>query len=232
MTLPLAVRFSPTGPAADRTPGTTAPQCLDLSGIELWEPDDIEVVHAAWSAGSRAAWRTWRDDGVTPQRRFLVWGPPLGRPDVETFTDPARLTPAQRAAIGHSALLWTAEPKPPIRLAVLYDAYDASGGPAFRPDRPVLDPAQRAAVLGYLAGGARLLVTTATMPDVFDAAVAVPLDLRTDGEWIWPDAAGHYLDRYGISPDAGLLAHAAARGHVAAPVSPVGLHRALAALQA
>lgn len=53
------------------------------------------------------------------------------------------------------------------------------------------------------------MVTTGTGEDVVDPArgAVVPMGLRTDGTWIWADAAAYYLREHHLAPDARLLAH-------------------------
>lgn len=68
---------------------------------------------------------------------------------------------------------------------------------------------ERESVLSYLRSAAAILSTTAKAPDVFDAGAGdvVPMTLRSDGEWVWSDAHGYYLDRYGVVTDAAFLEH-------------------------
>ncbi|HEY5988161.1 MAG TPA: hypothetical protein VIV12_17570 [Streptosporangiaceae bacterium] len=77
----------------------------------------------------------------------------------------------------------------------------------------ISDPAQRDRLLEYLRGGAMVLLSTTRMRDVLysGAPVAVPMNFRTDGEWIWADTVEYYLTHHGIVPDADLTAHIEAR---------------------
>ncbi|MFD7450594.1 hypothetical protein [Kitasatospora sp. NPDC059827] len=102
----------------------------------------------------------------------------------------------------------TAEPQ--FRLAAVFDAVDPVAGPGFAPDRTLVrDPAERAALAGYLNAGAEVLVTPMLMDDIFDTSRrgAVPMNYRTDGEWIWTDTVAYYLEEYDLAPEPGLLAH-------------------------
>lgn len=74
----------------------------------------------------------------------------------------------------------------------------------------ILPPgAERESVLSYLRSAAPILSTTGKAPDVFDAASGdvVPMSLRSDGEWVWSDAHGYYLERYGMVTDQAFLDH-------------------------
>src|SRR5262249_12672004 len=59
----------------------------------------------------------------------------------------------------------------------------------------------------------------------------VPNTFRTDGRWIWSDAAAYYLHRYGLAPDPGLLAYIREREYVMPTVDGAAQHRAGAALR-
>jgi hypothetical protein len=74
--------------------------------------------------------------------------------------------------------------------------------------------AERESLLSYLRSASAILTTTAKAPDVFDATAGdvVPMSLRSDGEWVWSDAHGYYLDRYGVVTDAAFLEHIRRRG--------------------
>ncbi|MFC8448893.1 hypothetical protein [Kitasatospora sp. NPDC057223] len=97
----------------------------------------------------------------------------------------------------------------------MFDSVDPVTGPGFAPDHPLVeDGAELAALLAYLRAGAPVLMTPALMADVLDnsGAAGVPMNFRTDGEWIWTDTVTYYLERYALAPEAGLLAHLRARG--------------------
>lgn len=83
----------------------------------------------------------------------------------------------------------------------------------------VLPPgAERESVLSYLRSASQILITTAKAPDVYavDAGDVVPISLRSDGAWVWTDAHGYYLDRYGIVTDQAFLEHIRRREYVCA----------------
>jgi hypothetical protein len=208
----------------------------------------------------QAVWRAWRYPLVStpwpaPRRVYLVQT--AVRPDeslpqltvrlhralvrvrehaplVEVFTKSKELPPYQRTALEAAALLWTSQSLPPVRIAVLFDPMRNVGGPGFTAGRPKLEPAERDRVLAYLDEASSVLTTTAVMDDVIDErrTGAVPLGFRTDGHWIWSDAAAYYLRRYGFCPDDGLLDHIRQRRYELPLVDAVAHHRGLAALQA
>jgi hypothetical protein len=99
---------------------------------------------------------------------------------------------------------------PEFEMARVFDFADPVTGPGFVPDHPVIsDRAERDRLLAYLRGGAMALMSTTSMHDVLDsgAPAVVPMNFRTDGEWIWTDTVEYYLVHHGIAPDAGLIAH-------------------------
>ncbi len=99
---------------------------------------------------------------------------------------------------------------PEFEVARVFDFADPVTGPGFAPDHPVIsDPAERDRLLAYLRGGATVLMSTTRMHDVLDSGAppVVPMNFRTDGEWIWTDTAEYYLTHHGIAPDAELTAH-------------------------
>jgi hypothetical protein len=155
-------------------------------------------------------------------------------PQVEVFGTGAQHLPAyQRLAVGNGVLIWAASGQPEIRIAKVFDTVDGEAGPRFEADHPTLDRDEQQRMVDYLDAGTPLLVTTARMDDVLDPTSrgTVPLSFRTDGMWIWSDAATYYLRRHRLAPDRGLLEHAAAAAYVAPAPDRVAIHRALAVLQ-
>jgi hypothetical protein len=147
-------------------------------------------------------------------------------PLVRVFTVDAVLPGRYRAALEFAALLWTAQRTPPIHIA----RHSADRHPEVRIG---LDHQERDRVVAYLSRGAPLLITLALSDDVMDPALAgiVPMNFRTDGEWIWSDAIAYYLDRYGLAPDDAFLEHIRQRRYMSTEVDEITLHRALSALQ-
>lgn len=118
--------------------------------------------------------------------------------------------PYQDMALAESMLLWASRGEPEFDLAAVFDFADPVSGPGFAPDHAVVDaPGEREQLLAYLHGGALVLTSTATTADILDpaAGAVVPANVRTDGEWIWTDAAEYYLSRYGLALDGGLDEH-------------------------
>lgn len=104
--------------------------------------------------------------------------------------------------------------EPEFEIARVFDFADPVTGPGFAPDHPVIsDPAERDRLLDYLRGGALVMLSTTRMHDVLDsgAPTTVPMNFRTDGEWIWTDTVEYYLTQHGMAPDAELIAHIDAR---------------------
>jgi len=161
------------------------------------------------------------------QRALRDAGDPA--PLVEVVRTGAEVPAYQRMARAYGTLVWAATPAPEITVARTYDGRDARGAPTFAPDHPVLDPPDRDAVLTYLRAGTFLLRTSSTEIDVVDPArgPVVPLGLRTDGTWIWPDAVAYYLDHHGLAPDARLVAWIRAAGTGPRELDAVAVHRAL-----
>ncbi|WP_037902573.1 hypothetical protein [Streptomyces sp. NRRL S-350] len=116
-----------------------------------------------------------------------------------------------------------------FRLAAVFDMVDPLTGPGFSAEREVVEDAtERAALAGYLRAGAAVLVTPMLMDDVFDTSRrgAVPLNYRTDGEWIWTDTVTYYLEEYDLAPEPGLLAHLRERGDARPQPDAATLQRA------
>ncbi|KUL26276.1 hypothetical protein [Actinoplanes awajinensis] len=218
--------FAPSPPGAPAFGAPGAP-VLDLVGRSsvLDDADRAAVTAVAALPGAIALWRSWQLDGPTRVYVLATTGKPPAFP-AHCYTPGDDLSPYVRAARRSSALLWTAADAPPLRLA---QVFDADGG--FAPDHERLDGPGRDHVLAYLTAGAAVLGTTDRGTDVVDPerGAVVPLDLRTDGRWIWPDMVTYYLREHGLAPEPDLLADIRA---AAAPpaVDPVGEHRALAAL--
>jgi hypothetical protein len=154
-------------------------------------------------------------------------------PRVEVVATGAELPVYQRVAREYGTLLWAEEPECVITVARTYDAVDGQGSPAFAPDHPVLADERRAAVLAYLRGSTTLLHTGMTIADVVEAGqdAVVPVSMRTDGTWIWPDAVAYYLDRYGLAPEPRLLDHIETSGASPPELDAVAVHRAMSELR-
>jgi hypothetical protein len=75
-------------------------------------------------------------------------------------------------------------------------------------------------------------VRRALAPDILDPArgAVVPLNVRTDGSWIWTDMVTYYLNVYGMAPDPQLLSDLETTGYTMPAVDSVAMHRAMVAL--
>jgi hypothetical protein len=115
-----------------------------------------------------------------------------------------------------------------IRIAKVFDGV-TDGVPYYLPEHPRLSPAERTEPLAYLAAGTALLVTTATEPDFVDPSrgEVVPMNFRTDGEWVWNDALAYYLTEYGLAPETEFLAAMREADWVCPAVDDVVVERAL-----
>lgn len=96
------------------------------------------------------------------------------------------------------------------RVARVYDGCQ-DGRPWFDAQHPVIvDPGERERVLSLLRGGGIILHAASQLRDeASHEDNAVPGDLRSDGVWIWSDAAAYYLENHWIAPDPDLVAHLA-----------------------
>ena len=216
--------------------------------------DEVAIAVVAQLPALKALWRSWRypaqgsHSALLAKRAYLVQvdndrdGAALATtaariqaelvaageadPLVRVFADAGALSQYHRMALRYSALLWTAQPQPMIRIA----RDGATTDPTVGPDAPPLDEYERATVLAYLAGGTPLLITAELSTDMIDPShpMVVPTNVRTDGEWVWRDSVSYYLDRYRLNPEVPFLAHVRYRRHVSAELDVVALHRSLA----
>ncbi|MEV0058178.1 hypothetical protein AB0H34_47820 [Saccharopolyspora shandongensis] len=155
-------------------------------------------------------------------------------PQVEVTPVVGPVPTYQRAARAYGALLWAATETPEITVARVFDAVDPISGPSFAPDHPRMDnEAERGQILDYLRAGAALMITTATLDDVVDPSrgAVVPMSLRTDGTWIWPDTIAYYLEHHHLAPDPDLLAHIRDAGLLPPELDAVAIYRAMDALR-
>jgi hypothetical protein len=236
------------------------PPVLDLTVAagHVWNAaiDDYdEAVLAAvlGAPATSALWRSWRLDahdatGSSATRVYAIKAddPPAAIAAIHTHlagtgrdhailigfaaTEPA--SPAGRAALGSSALLWALDADEPMRTARVFDGDDPGTGLFFEPQHPRLDDQERDAVLRFLGDGRPVVMTPQLLPDIVDPerGQVVPMNYRTDGTWVWTDTVTYYLREHGLAPDELLLEHARNAGYVAAEPGAVGRHRALASL--
>ena len=223
--------------------------------------DEVDVAALAGvgeEPGLHGLWRAWRyplngSPWPPPRRVYLVEADPdvalvgltarlqrrlagVGEtdPQVETYPVNAELPAYQRLALAYGVLLWASTPEPDIQIASIFDGFDPQAGPSTGKDRALIDdPEECRRVVGYLNAGQSLLVTTSAMDDVVDRwrRGVVPMNVRTDGVWIWTDATTYYLERYNLRPDRGLLRHIRAADYRMPEVDGVAIHRTTAVLQ-
>jgi hypothetical protein len=203
-------------------------------------------------------WRSWRfpSDGApwpVPKRVFVVEiviagdSPAVAArvqaklakagetdPQVEVYCTGDGLPVYQEFARSYGELVWAAAGNSEIQMASIFDDISEEGVPSFHPDHPALEQSEARRVVNYLNAGEPILMTTGRMDDVVDTSqvYAVPLSFRTDGTWIWTEAAAYYAEKYLLEPDAGLLAHIRANDYVAPPVDGVAVYRALRLMEA
>lgn len=120
-----------------------------------------------------------------------------------------------------------------FHVAAVFDRIDDQGRPYFSPERQrIVGRTERARVHKYLISAPMVLRANGmeTDPLADGSGRVVPLHYRTDGEWVWQEACGYYLQEYGVAPEDSLLSHISARGFLApARLSPDVLQAAGAA---
>jgi hypothetical protein len=84
-------------------------------------------------------------------------------------------------------------------------------------------------LLGFLQGGAIVLQAPGLREDRLDPSrpAAAPLGYLSDGEWIWPQELGYYLEAHDILPEDELVEHARLHRFEAAEPTPPALAEAL-----
>jgi hypothetical protein len=251
--------FAPVIPADFESPGG-AGEAGDQIAVVAKTDGQVEqaaVTAVEGVPGAIGMWRAWRfpSDGAPwppPKRVFVVEtrggvGEPgvavgLQRrlaaagendPQVEVYQTGCRLPMYQELARSCGELLWAAVKDPGIRIAAVFDEVDPDEGPRFRPDHARVPDDEASRVVSYLYSGEPLLVTTGRMDDVMDPArtYCVPMSFRTDGTWIWTEAAAYYVQQHRLEPDPGLLAHLRSNDYTVPEVDGVGVYRALRILQ-
>jgi hypothetical protein len=249
--------FAPTRERVDLDMGVAADRQPGMSMISAAPEDDIDAA-AVFSLAShpavRAMWRTWRfpGDGAPwprPRRIYLLETDQAanlvrvtaevqhvltqaGEPDpqVEVYPMRAHLPDYQRLARAFGALMWTRGPHPGVQVARAFDGVGEQG-PWMAPDHAILTGDAALRLLDYLIRGEPILVTATLLDDVVDPTrgPVVPMNLFTDGYWVWSDASVYYLDHYELAPPKALTAHIQARGYRMPLVDGAAAFRALAA---
>ncbi|MEZ0095372.1 hypothetical protein [Streptacidiphilus sp. EB129] len=213
------------------------------SGEDACDLTAVRVAEAA-AGRAVGLWRCWRGDGFGAEPDVRVYLVQVGSEaeapavaaalhralrqehpaladlvDVEAFAVDAEPGRYQRRALDAALLLWAdgGSTGPEFMLARVFDRVDPETGPGFAGDHPhIVDAELSSRLLAYLASGRPVLSTTARMADPLDPAAgeSVPLGFLTDGEWIWTEAVGYFLERHGLEPDPELLAHVRLLGFV------------------
>jgi hypothetical protein len=222
-------------------------------GAESMDQSAVEAVAAEPSA--MGVWRAWRfpSSGASwppPRRVFVVEVRVLDDlgaavriqerlaaagevdPQVEIYQSGRQIPAYQEFARSSGELLWAAADDPGIQLAAVFDEFDSETGPSFHGNHPSLADSEAEKVADYLYEGEPLLITPGLMDDVVDTSreYCVPMSLRTDGTWIWNEAAAYYAEEHRLQPDAELLAHIRASDYTVPAVDGVVVHRAIQVL--
>ncbi|GAB3119581.1 hypothetical protein GCM10027160_33890 [Streptomyces calidiresistens] len=84
------------------------------------------------------------------------------------------------------------------------------------------DDTVRSPPADYLDTGYVLATTGQRTKDILDdrRPDSGPLDVRTDGEWVWPGDLSHRVRRYNVAPPAALIDAARSRARPAPAPSP------------
>lgn len=127
-------------------------------------------------------------------------GPGLDAVLVEPYVTGHALPDLHQRADRAARLLHTGRTGPQFALA---DLFDGPPGPDGRPAELVpLPPSMARALLERLSAGRQVAAVGRAAGDVLDpaAGTVVPLDLVTDGRWIWSAATEYYLRRHLVAP--------------------------------
>ena len=107
-----------------------------------------------------------------------------------------------------------------LRRAKVFDGRDEDGSPlVWRQGLTSVDEIMR--IVGYLKSAPTVLFGRGFESDAWspEDPPAVPRTFSTDGTWIWSGAVTYYLQKYGMPPEADLLAHIRARNYAVSEVS-------------
>jgi hypothetical protein len=117
---------------------------------------------------------------------------------------------------------------PRMRLAEAVDRHRDASGTAVLPAAR-LHERERPAVAAYLREAPLVAVAWGYDADPFDPnrAEVVPLNFRTDGEWVWSESLAYFAERYGVPPEPDFLRHMAQRQYQLSEVDEEQLSRAV-----
>jgi hypothetical protein len=95
-------------------------------------------------------------------------------------------------------------------------------GPSIVENRGKLSGDAVSRVVSYLRGGSTLATTGSMADDWFDPSRTdvAPLEVRTDGIWVWSGDLAYYVERYGVQVPHEMLTHMASRGWRASELPP------------
>lgn len=81
---------------------------------------------------------------------------------------------------------------------------------------------QEEKLLNYLWGNTVLAATASLVDDVLnpDAKAVAPLEIVTDGAWVWPRDLGYYVEKYHVNVPLPFVLHIELRNWVQPPLSP------------
>ncbi|MGH3655378.1 MAG: SseB family protein [Micromonosporaceae bacterium] len=109
-----------------------------------------------------------------------------------------------------------------FRFATMADDVDDSGAPVMSPERGTVEGrTEKRRIVEYLDAGAPVQLVTGFTSDMMDPSKGdvVPASTRTDGQWIWSDGVGYYLETYGIAPEPDFYRTIVAAGYACPEVS-------------
>jgi hypothetical protein len=154
-------------------------------------------------------------------------------PDTRVFVigPDGAFTPDAAVTLEAAELIWAKAPAEEIQMASVFAEIDEAGRPTGAEGEP-LAGVDREAVLSYLLSAEVVLRASEPGQDILDeeSGAEVPLDLRSDGFWVWSDASAYYLAEHDVRPPQGLVDRALDIGGTAASLDSVTYHRVLEAL--
>ncbi|TQM30253.1 hypothetical protein [Nocardia bhagyanarayanae] len=202
---------------------------IDLTGEWPAEHEPVDGIDAmALNAIGRyehvvAVWRCWRyAKGVAAERVYLVevreptvpWElaaavaaalHAVGEADaqVEVYTSDTDLPSYHLLARANGCLLWADSTRMP-QVPAPYAGGEQAGTSLSAHPRTTADER----VIRYLRD-APVVSEADPAVDVVspERGAVVPMTVRGDGRWVWPEAVAYYLEKYGLAPDPALLAH-------------------------
>ncbi|MGL5863926.1 MAG: hypothetical protein ACRCY9_22010, partial [Phycicoccus sp.] len=139
-------------------------------------------------------------------------------PMVEPYITGTPLPPYLSAILVTGTLLFAAEEAAPVRVAGVTDTGpDDDGSPpdaadeGTTNDEPPMSTEDAEHAIRYLTQADIVLRTDELAVDPLDTdrGEVLPLDLRTDGTWVWSDATAYFLIEHGVPPEPEFAAYLA-----------------------